>query len=370
MKKRKSPMQVSFWLNKINPKTNKLFTENEAILHIKSFRKSNLEYWLTRGYSYEEAKIQQFNFQHQCGKNGNAVLKQNPQKCSTKIEYWLAKGYSYEEAKLQLKNRQSTFSLKKCINKYGEIDGLKIFNNRQEKWQKTLKNKSKTELKKINKSKNIFSKFFGKNIIRDENFFKELEYVCKKRKNLFISDVNQLKNYICNLFKTTAFIQNKGINYFMKKICPSYLYKVLGIQKKTVITWLQDLQLKIQTDIPYYVDSGKIHSYHMVADDNSILISKHEIVFYLMLKDKKIKIESINKTYPNSGLKFDFKVNGYYIEIAGLMYDNIYKSKILYKRKLYNSFVLISETEYEDFIQTVLIDKNEEKIKYYLTRPL
>jgi hypothetical protein len=51
--------------------------------------------------------------------------------------------------KLKLKERQATFSLKKCISKYGEIEGLKIFEDRQKKWQKTLNdNNDKLELDK------------------------------------------------------------------------------------------------------------------------------------------------------------------------------------------------------------------------------
>jgi len=55
-KKQDSPMQVQHWLVRINPNTGKLYTEEEAILHIKSFRKSNIEYWLRIGYSKEDAE--------------------------------------------------------------------------------------------------------------------------------------------------------------------------------------------------------------------------------------------------------------------------------------------------------------------------
>lgn len=62
-----------------------------------------------------------------------------PEKHQTKVEYWLAKGYSEEEAKQKIHERQQTFSLEKCIQKYGEEEGIKIFNKRQNKWQKSLK---------------------------------------------------------------------------------------------------------------------------------------------------------------------------------------------------------------------------------------
>ena len=54
------------------------------------------------------------------------------------LDYYLARGMSEEEAKKVLKKRQSTFSLKKCIEKYGEEEGTKRFKERQEKWMSNL----------------------------------------------------------------------------------------------------------------------------------------------------------------------------------------------------------------------------------------
>jgi len=73
---------------------------------------------------------------------------------STTIEYWLKKtnGDVYEAQKL-LSERQSTFSLDKCIKKYGEVDGKKRWLDRQEKWHKNYK--------KSNFSKVSQELFFG-----------------------------------------------------------------------------------------------------------------------------------------------------------------------------------------------------------------
>lgn len=57
----------------------------------------------------------------------------------TNIEYYLNQGMSEAEARLALKNRQSTFNLKKCIEKYGIEEGERIFQERQKKWIKSLK---------------------------------------------------------------------------------------------------------------------------------------------------------------------------------------------------------------------------------------
>lgn len=57
----------------------------------------------------------------------------------TNIEYYLNQGMSIGDAELALKERQCTFSLEKCIKKYGEEEGTKIFKERQEKWCKSLR---------------------------------------------------------------------------------------------------------------------------------------------------------------------------------------------------------------------------------------
>lgn len=57
---------------------------------------------------------------------------------NTRIDYYLDKGYSEDEAKEMLKERQRTFTLEKCIQKYGKEKGEKIFTERQKRWQKSL----------------------------------------------------------------------------------------------------------------------------------------------------------------------------------------------------------------------------------------
>ena len=73
---------------------------------------------------------------------------------STTIEYWLKKtDGDLDESKKLLSERQSTFSLEKCIEKYGEVDGKKRWLDRQEKWIRTLSKKSLEEIENINRKK-------------------------------------------------------------------------------------------------------------------------------------------------------------------------------------------------------------------------
>jgi hypothetical protein len=54
------------------------------------------------------------------------------------IEYWINKGYSFEQSKNKVSESQNTFGLVKCIEKHGEQEGKRIFTERQKKWQESL----------------------------------------------------------------------------------------------------------------------------------------------------------------------------------------------------------------------------------------
>ena len=56
----------------------------------------------------------------------------------TRLDYYTSRGLSLEEAKKALSERQSTFSLEKCIDKHGEEEGKRIWQERQDKWKVSL----------------------------------------------------------------------------------------------------------------------------------------------------------------------------------------------------------------------------------------
>lgn len=73
---------------------------------------------------------------------------------NTKLDYWLEQtNGDVERAKELLHQRQQTFSLKKCTEKYGDEEGYKVWKERQEKWQNTLKSKPDEERIEINRKK-------------------------------------------------------------------------------------------------------------------------------------------------------------------------------------------------------------------------
>ena len=105
----------------------------------------------------------------------------------TQIRYWTEKGYSEEEAKLKVHERQQTFSLEKCIKKYGEEKGLEIFKQRQEKWKKSLRK----HFEKYGDGRSPQS--FLANSLKSELFLRLNIDVKKKEK--FLTDSDTGKHY-------------------------------------------------------------------------------------------------------------------------------------------------------------------------------
>lgn len=77
--------------------------------------------------------------------------------CTTSVQYYINQGMSEEDAKKALKDRQRTFSLEKCIEKYGEEEGIKRFKERQKKWLNSLKRLGYSKI-----SQELFWKIFEK----------------------------------------------------------------------------------------------------------------------------------------------------------------------------------------------------------------
>jgi hypothetical protein len=162
MNKEKSPMNVNFWINKG-------LSEEESVYKIKSFRKMNKEYWIERGFTEEEAIKNSNNFQIESNKKFTELLKTDAKylkeyriKNNTTIEYYLNKGFTEEEAKNKLRDRQSTFSLEKCVNEHGPKYGPLIWKGRQDKWLDTLSKNRKLKIGYSSVSQDLFNLIYEK----------------------------------------------------------------------------------------------------------------------------------------------------------------------------------------------------------------
>ena len=133
-----SPMKVDNWLNKINEKTGKLYTKEEANYKIKSFRKLNKEYWLERGFSEEESLDKVKDFQKENSDKFVKKILENPEnytdRTETQLNYWVKKGYNLDDSLENLKKRQDTTSLNYLLSKYNdETAGIKYLDTKKRK---------------------------------------------------------------------------------------------------------------------------------------------------------------------------------------------------------------------------------------------
>lgn len=132
------------------------------------------EYWLKRGLSendaIEKVSVVMKNIHNKTWekRRNNPELYKNIN--TTQIDYWKNKGFNENEAKNKISERQKTFSLEKCIEKYGEIEGRQKWLDRQEKW---IKNYKKNNFSKI--SQKLFWEIYEKIEKRNDIYFATLK---------------------------------------------------------------------------------------------------------------------------------------------------------------------------------------------------
>jgi len=95
---------------------------------------ATIRFWVKKGYSEEEAK----ELVSENAKYAAKHVDYDKMLINTRLDYWINKGYTEEEGIKLRAERQSTFTLQKCIDRYGEEEGKKRFSDRQIKWQKSL----------------------------------------------------------------------------------------------------------------------------------------------------------------------------------------------------------------------------------------
>jgi very-short-patch-repair endonuclease len=119
-----SPMQIKYWTNRTNEKTGFNYTEEEAIYKIRSQRKFNIEYWIEKGFTEEDAKlkIKETQSKNSSKRNNYSGVTWN------QYEYWMKKeNITEKEAKEKVSHLQNTFDINRIIKKYGEIEGIKRY---------------------------------------------------------------------------------------------------------------------------------------------------------------------------------------------------------------------------------------------------
>lgn len=130
----------------------------------------SIEYWKEQGMTEIEAKEKISILSKKGSLIGNKkqeIQRENDykewaKKMPNTKHYWIEQGYTKEEALDKVTERQTTFSKKICISKYGKKEGLRRWQERQEKWLDTLDSKSDEEKREIHKKKIVNNFEVGK----------------------------------------------------------------------------------------------------------------------------------------------------------------------------------------------------------------
>ena len=308
--KEKSPMNINHWINKG-------FSKEDAEFKIKSQRKQNIEYWINKGYSKELSEIKRKEYQSIAALSFKTMIRNNPNDYNdirpNQVNYWIKKGYSKEDSLKKVSEIQSTFSKEKCIEKYGYIEGIKIWQDRQVRWINSLENgnydmkqgKSITIRNKINNYD--IDTLIDSLTLKNPIIFKILLKEC-----LCIEDfVSRYMEY---------FNENDEISLY-RIVRPIFSIKLLNeyynTNKEHILSLLIPKITRIKTKYSYI----SWFNGHICRSDAEYIIAN-----FLFKNNIKYKYE---KYYENSKKRCDFYLIEYdlYIEYLGMRY-NSYKTKI------------------------------------------
>ena len=127
---------------------------------------------------------------------------------TNQIKYWVNKGYSEDEAKQKVSERQRTFTLEKCIEKYGEEEGTRRYIDRQKNWS------AKVELQY---QKGLFSKIpHSQNSSIYSKFEKDIVDSIIELLDIDIDDIYCYKTSQFRLENTNESCKNKIFSYDLK----------------------------------------------------------------------------------------------------------------------------------------------------------
>lgn len=325
----------------------------EGLIHLFGEEKAN-DIIYKRGTAFRNSEIQRRNSEKFAKKR-----KDNPELytdiLTTQIGYYLKQGYSEDESQELLSERQRTFSLDKCIDKYGIETGTEVFNQRQSKWQETLNNKSQEEKDEINKNKSCV-------LIKESE--SKIDYYDRLNNsvNNIIYDETDCKEFINSFYNDNLKYKFLCKEYFIKDL-PMSIYNV--IDKDNISDYLDNLKLTFP-DKNLIRKNGRFFQKRI---PEGLLRSSLEITFHEELIKRNIQFK-LEKFYDINieKLKSDFYIVEYdiHIEIAGDMKNETYINKMKYKEEQYDALIL-EPSKFKEFFKR--IDTHGfEGIKNYIRR--
>jgi hypothetical protein len=305
------------------------------------------------GWEYNDITKYITEKQKDNSKKISLLKKQSPEKyyesTNTRKEYWMKKGFSEEEAISNLSKRQRTFSKDICIEKYGHDKGLKIFNDRQKKWVKSLK--SNPNISEIRKKQNSYTE--DKSIVElidRSSFIEETKNIIKE--GIYFKNLDDFINFVANKIDIKS--SSDLHPYISSKL----------IQRKYEVS-SDELKNKFYKIVGPNFNVGYYGS--IIYDDGIRYRSIKEYKISQLLKSRNVKY-IYEKKYPNSKFICDFYLPEFdtYIEYYGMLdgknFENLDTNQTHYYQKMIqknneckkNGIKLISNTNFNILYNTIL----------------
>lgn len=333
--------------------------EDQARYEANKIRPIRKEYWLEKGFNIQEAEElakRHKDSNNKKGLNKSKKTKTPDYKNPLCLDYYLIRGMDEESAKEALRERQSTFTLEKCIERYGEESGFLIWEDRQIRWQNTLKNKCKEEIDIINSKKNYL----------DYTRFREKYSGCSDIENRYRDYISRftdivipetLEEYIEELKEAFG----DGVSNIiytsrraLKKRIPFCIKSFFGVDSDYIIAQIEKTHSFI-SDGEHISKSN--YGVWTMCTEIGFLRSSKEINFYKLLIQYGYKPNEdfiLEQHYPNSPLKCDFYFpkKNIFVEICGSSSGEYYQ-RMLFKQSTFGAVLLHNKEQYINFIESL-----------------
>lgn len=194
--------------------------------------KNCIEYWLDKGYSEEESKIQVNQIQRERNKLSVEKIKGTSEYSCRSLSYWLKQGFTEEESKQKVTEIQTTNGLSWYINKYGIDDGPMLYQSRITKWQQTLTDKTIEEMDVINlkKSHSVDGQIARGHSVAEARI--KYDQYCEKMKakprQRFSKISQHLFEILDNLITGTTYYEIKNYEYLINGLRVDFFHKESG----------------------------------------------------------------------------------------------------------------------------------------------
>ena len=266
---------------------------------------SKKEHWIKKGYSEEEAllKLKEISKIGTSNLNKfNEDRKDNPNnffdKTNTRIEYYISKGFSENESSELLKKRQSTFSLEKCIEKYGFEEGLNRWKLRQDKWLESIEGKITNEMRDST-SLSYFRKKYGDENLATSEYLKSFENRLLTKFGKASKSSMKVFNHLIN------FCDKNGLNFFCG-VDGSREFYLMDIDTKKVYAYdftIPDLNIIFEYHGKFW------HTKEISEYKNELGVSMSDSFEKDLLKEKLAKNNGFElvKVYEEDGLEYNLK---------------------------------------------------------------